>query len=599
MRKMKGFKGENTNFKIDFKVLKRIFSYMFDYKIRLFIIAVTTVFASLTGIIGTAFLKTVIDKYIEPLTKNYDLELVNGFIHILLIIAVIYLIGSICSYLSGRLTVTVVARSLYKIRTDLFNKMENLSIEYFDSYKHGELMSLYTNDIDALREMLTQTFSTYISALISIIGTFSMMFYYSWQLTLITIFVLFISLFFAKKIAKKSSVYFTEQQNELAKLNGFIEEIVEGQKVVKVFCHEELSKNDFQKVNDKLYEVSTKATTFASILFPVLINLLNINYILVAIIGSIFITKSIISIGILIPFIVYTRAIIDPIIELADQLTNILTALAGAKRIFEVIDKDTEIDDGKITFENDKKVDGRIEFSNVTFSYKNGENTLKSINLKANKGEKVALVGSTGAGKTTIISILNRFYDIQGGKITFDDIDIKDIKKSDLRKMFSMVLQDTHLFTDTIMENIRYGRLEAMDEEVFEAAKLANADKFILNLPNGYKTILTGDATNLSQGERQLLAIARAIISNRPVLILDEATSSIDTRTEKLIEDAMNNLIKNKTVFIIAHRLSTIRNSDKIVVLEHGEIIEQGSHDELLKNKGRYYELCNGLSELE
>ncbi len=351
--------------------------------------------------------------------------------------------------------------------------------------------------------------------------------------------------------------------------------------------------------NDKLYEVSTKATTFASILFPVLINLLNINYILVAIIGSIFITKSIISIGILIPFIVYTRAIIDPIIELADQLTNILTALAGAKRIFEVIDKDTEIDDGKITFENDKKVDGRIEFSNVTFSYKNGENTLKSINLKANKGEKVALVGSTGAGKTTIISILNRFYDIQGGKITFDDIDIKDIKKSDLRKMFSMVLQDTHLFTDTIMENIRYGRLEAMDEEVFEAAKLANADKFILNLPNGYKTILTGDATNLSQGERQLLAIARAIISNRPVLILDEATSSIDTRTEKLIEDAMNNLIKNKTVFIIAHRLSTIRNSDKIVVLEHGEIIEQGSHDELLKNKGRYYELCNGLSELE
>ncbi len=572
---------------------------MFDYKIRLFIIAVTTVFASLTGIIGTAFLKTVIDKYIEPLTKNYDLELVNGFIHILLIIAVIYLIGSICSYLSGRLTVTVVARSLYKIRTDLFNKMENLSIEYFDSYKHGELMSLYTNDIDALREMLTQTFSTYISALISIIGTFSMMFYYSWQLTLITIFVLFISLFFAKKIAKKSSVYFTEQQNELAKLNGFIEEIVEGQKVVKVFCHEELSKNDFQKVNDKLYEVSTKATTFASILFPVLINLLNINYILVAIIGSIFITKSIISIGILIPFIVYTRAIIDPIIELADQLTNILTALAGAKRIFEVIDKDTEIDDGKITFENDKKVDGRIEFSNVTFSYKNGENTLKSINLKANKGEKVALVGSTGAGKTTIISILNRFYDIQGGKITFDDIDIKDIKKSDLRKMFSMVLQDTHLFTDTIMENIRYGRLEAMDEEVFEAAKLANADKFILNLPNGYKTILTGDATNLSQGERQLLAIARAIISNRPVLILDEATSSIDTRTEKLIEDAMNNLIKNKTVFIIAHRLSTIRNSDKIVVLEHGEIIEQGSHDELLKNKGRYYELCNGLSELE
>lgn len=599
MRKMKGFKGDNTNFKIDFKILKRVFSYMFDYKIRLFIIAVTTVFASLTGIIGTAFLKTVIDKYIEPLTKNYNLELVNGFIHILLIIAIIYLIGSICSYLSGRLTVTVVARSLYKIRTDLFNKMENLSIEYFDSYKHGELMSLYTNDIDTLREMLTQTFSTYISALISIIGTFSMMFYYSWQLTLITIFVLFISLFFSRKIAKKSSVYFTEQQNELAKLNGFIEEIVEGQKVVKVFCHEELSKNDFQKINNNLCEVSTKATTFASILFPVLANLLSINYILVAIIGSIFITKSIISIGILIPFIVYTRAIIDPIMELADQLPGILSALAGAKRIFEVIDKDVEIDNGKITFENNKKVDGRIEFNNVTFSYKNGENTLKSINLKANKGEKVALVGSTGAGKTTIISILNRFYDIQEGKITFNDIDVKDIKKSDLRKMFSMVLQDTHLFTDTIMENIRYGRLEATDEEVFEAAKLANADKFISNLPNGYKTILTDDATNLSQGERQLLSIARAIISDRPVLIFDEATSSVDTRTEKLIEDAINNLIKNKTVFIIAHRLSTIRNSDKIVVLEHGEIIEQGNHDELLKNKGRYYELCNGLSELE
>ncbi len=599
MQKIKGFKGDSVNFKIDFKILKRVFSYMFDYKIRLFIITVTTVITSLTGIIGTAFLKTVIDKYIEPLARNYNLELVNGFIHILLIIAIIYIVGAICSYLSGRLTVTVVARSLYKIRTDLFNKMENLSIEYFDSYKHGELMSLYTNDIDALREMLTQTFSTYISAIISIIGTFSMMFYYSWQLTLITIFVLFISLFFAKKIAKKSSIYFTEQQNELAKLNGFIEEIVEGQKVVKVFCHEELSKNDFQKINNKLYEVSTKATTFASILFPVLVNLLNINYVLIAIIGSIFITKSIISIGILVPFIVYTRAIIDPIIELADQLTNVLTALAGAKRIFEVIDKNTEIDDGKITFEDNKEIDGKIEFNNVTFSYKNGENNLKSINLRANKGEKIALVGSTGAGKTTIISILNRFYDIQDGKITFDDIDIKDIKKSSLRKMFSMVLQDTHLFTDTIMENIRYGKLEATDEEVLEAARLANADKFISNLPNGYNTILTADATNLSQGERQLLAIARAIISNRPVLILDEATSSIDTRTEKLIENAMNNLIKNKTVFIIAHRLSTVRNSDKIVVLENGEIIEQGSHIELLKNKGRYYELCSGLSELE
>lgn len=597
--------------KDNFRTLGRIFSYVFYYKISIFTIFAATAITALAGVVGTAFLKSVVDKYIEPLTKNYDKALLNGFIYTLLLMAFVYILGAFSAYLSGRLTVSVVARTLCKIRMDLFEKMEKSSLKYFDSHKHGELMSLYTNDINTIRGLLSQTLSSYFSSVIILITTFSMMFYYSWQLTIVVLGIVLMTLFFTKKIIKKSSKYFTEQQDELAKLNGFVEEMIEGQKVVKVFCHEEQTRNDFQKINSNLCEISTKATIFAIVMFPLLVNLLNINYVLVAMVGAIFITKSMISIGTLIPFLIYTRSIIDPIIDVTDQLADILSALAGAKRVFRAIDGEPEIDEGNTTVElknNElffidgnikKKVEGNVKFENVVFSYDNKNNILKSINLEAKKGEKIALVGSTGAGKTTIISVLNRFYDIQSGKITFDEIDIKSIKKNDLRKMFSMVLQDTHLFTGSIMENIRYGRLDATDEEVKMAAELANANKFIESLPDGYNTILTSDASNLSQGERQLLNIARAILSNRQLLILDEATSSIDTKTESLIEEAINNLIKNKTVFIIAHRLSTVRNADKIIVLEQGKVKEQGSHEELLNNKGRYYELYNGLVELE
>lgn len=608
---VKKIRKDFTNLRKNFKTLGRIFSYMFSYKFQISVIFITTIISSLAGIVGTAFLKIVIDKYIEPLTKNYDKLLISGFIDILLIMACIYLLGAFCSYLSGRLTVNVVAKTLYKIRIDLFIKMEKSSIKYFDSHKHGELMSLYTNDINVLGEMLSQTFTGYISPILTIIGAFSIMFYYSRQLTLLVISIVLMVLFCAKKIVKKSNKYFTDQQDELAKLNGFVEEMVEGQKVVKVFCHEKQTRNDFKKINTDLCRVSTKAIIYAVILFPLSINILNLNYILVAVVGSIFVAKSVISMGILIPFLIYTRDIVDPIVDLTEQMSNVFPALAGARRVFMAIDGEDEIDEGTINIElknNDlffvgknirKRVEGNIKFENVIFNYGNKKQVLKSINLEVNRGEKIALVGSTGAGKTTIISVLNRFYDIQGGKITFDDIDIKTVKKSDFRKLFSIVLQDTHLFTGTIMENIKYGKLDASNDEVMIATKLANVDKFVSRLPNGYDTVLKADASNLSQGERQLLSIARAILSNREVLILDEATSSIDIRTESLIEEAIDNLVKNKTVFIIAHRLSTVKNADKIVVLENGKVVEQGNHEELLKSNGRYYELYSGLVSIE
>ena len=610
--------------------LKRLFVYTKGLRLALTVVIIGIILTAVAKIVGTAFLKIIVDKYIEPLIKDYNIEIFNGFINTLLLIGVIYFTGVIASYLYSRILISIAAKVLYNIRCDLFSKMEKLPIKYFDTHTHGELMSLYTNDIDAIREMMTESFPSFILSIISIIGIFSMMVYYSWQLTCIVMIAILFMFFLARNITKKSGSYFIKQQNELGKVNGFVEEMIEGQKVVKVFCHENKTIDDFNIINNELYDISSKANGYANVLMPTMVNLSNINYAIISISGSIFILLNILTLGTLVAFLQYTRMFVHPISDISQQFNSVLTALAGAERIFKVMDTRPEKDDGKVVLANIKidengniietnertgiwawksidkdgkakyiELKGEIEFKDVVFSYNDEKIVLNTINLKANMSEKIAFVGSTWAGKTTITNLINRFYDIKSGEITFDGINIKNIKKADLRKTISIVLQDTHLFTDTVRENIRYGKLNATDDEVVEASKLANAHDFITLLPNGYDTILTTDGQNLSQGERQLLAIARAIVADPPVLILDEATSSIDTRTEKLIEQGMDTLMKGRTVFIIAHRLSTVRDSDTIIVLENGTIIEQGNHEKLLDNKGKYYQLYNGMFELE
>ena len=611
------------------KVLNRIFKYLFEYKLYLFFVFISIIFASLARVVVNAFLKKIIDNYIIPLSKQYNQELMQGFITILFIIGIVYFVGTISAYIFRRIMLFLSTTTLYKIREELFTKMEMLPLKYFDTKKHGDLMSIYSNDIDALRNMLSETFASCIFDFINITGIFVMMIYYSWELTTIIVFMLIIILFSLKYITKKSREFFLQQQKELGKINGFIEEMIEGQKVIKVFCHENKSKLDFETLNERLRFVSTEANSYANIMMPIMTNLSNINYALISIAGAILIILNIISLGTLISFLQYTRSFFNPIAGISQQFNSILVALAGAERIFEVIDERPEIDDGKITLINAKindngeiietkdrsniwawkednngkiiyrELKGEIIFKNVLFKYDNNKVILNTINIQANMGEQIALVGSIGAGKTTITNLINRFYDIQQGEILFDGINIKNIKKSDLRKTISIVLQDTHLFTGSVIDNIRYGKLNATDDEIISACKLANADYFINNLPDGYNTILTADANNLSQGERQLLAIARAILADPPILILDEATSSIDTRTERLIEEGMQTLMKGRTVFIIAHRLSTVRNSQNIIVLENGTVLESGNHNELLDKKGRYYQLYNGMFELE
>lgn len=610
--------------------LKRLFAYTKGLRLALTVVIIGIILTAVAKIVGTAFLKIIVDKYIEPLIKVYDIEIFNGFINTLLLIGVIYFTGVMASYIYSRILISISAKALYNIRCDLFSKMEKLPIKYFDTHTHGELMSLYTNDIDAIREMMTESFPSFILSIISIVGIFSMMVYYSWQLTCVVMLAVVFMFFLARNITKKSGLYFVKQQNELGKVNGFVEEMIEGQKVVKVFCHENKTIDDFNIINNELYDISSKANGYANVLMPTMVNLSNINYAIISISGSIFILLNILTLGTLVAFLQYTRMFVHPISDISQQFNSVLTALAGAERIFKVMDTRPEKDDGKVVLANIKidengniietnertgiwawksidkdgkakyiELKGEIEFKDVVFSYNDEKIVLNTINLKANMGEKIAFVGSTGAGKTTITNLINRFYDIKSGEITFDGINIKNIKKADLRKTISIVLQDTHLFTDTVRENIRYGKLNATDDEVVEASKLANAHEFISHLPKGYDTILTTDGQNLSQGERQLLAIARAIVADPPVLILDEATSSIDTRTEKLIEQGMDTLMKGRTVFIIAHRLSTVRDSDSIIVLENGTIIEQGNHEKLLDNKGKYYQLYNGMFELE
>ena len=620
-----------------FGAFKRILSYMAEYKLLLILVVIFIICSSLANVIGTSFLQKIIDNYLTPLIKDSgNAELYKGFIAVLGQMLLIYVIGALCTFGYARIMLNISTKTLFKIRTDLFTHMESLPIKYFDTHTHGELMSRYTNDIDTIREMLSNAVASFISSAVTIIGVFVMMIYYSWQLTLVSIGMLFVILFLTGKIGGKSGKYFKEQQKALGAVNGYIEEMIDGQKVVKVFVHEEQAKDEFKKLNDELCEAATNANTFANILGPINNNLGHIQYALTAVVGGILAIMNVhsfsglITVGTVVAFLQYTRNFSMPISQVSQLFNSVLSALAGAERIFSMIDEPSEVDDGYVTLVNAKeapdgtltecaertgvwawkhphkadgtitytKVQGRVEFDDVTFGYEENKTVLNGISLYAKPGQKIAFVGSTGAGKTTITNLINRFYDVPDGKIRYDGININKIKKDDLRRSLSMVLQDTHLFTGTVMDNIRYGKLDATDEEVIKAAKLANADSFIRHLPEGYDTMLYSDGANLSQGQRQLLAIARAAVADPPVLILDEATSSIDTRTEALIEKGMDSLMEGRTVFVIAHRLSTVRNSDAIMVLEHGNIIERGNHDALIADHGKYYQLYTGMFEL-
>lgn len=620
-----------------FGAFKRILSYMAEYKALLLLVVVFIICSSLANVIGTSFLQKIIDNYLTPLFKDSgNAELYRGFMAVLGQMMLVYVIGALCTFGYSRIMLNISTKTLFKIRTDLFTHMETLPIKYFDTHTHGELMSRYTNDIDTIREMLSNAVSSFISSAVTIIGVFVMMVYYSWQLTLVSIGMLLVILFLTGKIGGKSGKYFKEQQKEIGAVNGYIEEMIDGQKVVKVFVHEKQAKEEFEQLNDRLCEASTNANTFANILGPVNNNLGHVQYALTAVVGGILAIKGVhsfsgpIMVGTVVAFLQYTRNFSMPISQVSQLFNSVLSALAGAERIFNMIDEPSEVDDGYVTLVNAKeapdgtltecsertgvwawkhphkadgtitytKVEGRVEFDDVTFGYEENKTVLNGISLYAKPGQKIAFVGSTGAGKTTITNLINRFYDVPDGKIRYDGININKIKKDDLRRSLSMVLQDTHLFTGTVMDNIRYGKLDATDEEVIKAAKLANADSFIRHLPEGYDTMLYSDGANLSQGQRQLLAIARAAVADPPVLILDEATSSIDTRTEALIEKGMDSLMEGRTVFVIAHRLSTVRNSDAIMVLEHGNIIERGNHDALIADHGKYYQLYTGMFEL-
>lgn len=611
-------------------IIKRIFSYMYGFKIHFALVIVGVIFSAIAGIAGNALLTPLINN-IEDALKTGEWDKAQ-FMMILAVIAVVYAVGALSSLLYQRMMMKVSTTTLMRIRNDLFNKMESLPIKYFDKHTHGELMSLYTNDTDTLREMLSNSISQFISSAITIVGVFALMIAYSWLLTIIVVVMLFIIIKVIGVIGSRSGKGFIAQQKAIGKANGYIEELIDGQKVVKVFCHEDKANEEFDKLNDELCEAATRANTYANILMPIMNNLSYLHYAATAIVGGIMAVSGFggMNVGKLVSYLQFTRQFAQPITQVSQQLNAVLTALAGAERIFNVIDEEPEADDGYVTLvdavrnadgslsESAEKtgirawkhphkadgtvtyteVKGAVEFDDVVFGYEPEKTVLNGISLYSKAGQKIAFVGSTGAGKTTITNLINRFYDVPDGKIRYDGININKIKKRDLRMSQSVVLQDTHLFTGTVMDNIRYGKLDATDEEIYAAAKLANAHGFITHLENGYNTMLTADGGNLSQGQRQLLAIARAAVADPPVLILDEATSSIDTRTEALIEKGMDGLMEGRTVFVIAHRLSTVRNSKAIMVLEHGKIIERGNHDDLIEQKGKYYQLYTGMFEL-
>ena len=611
------------------KALARVFSYMKGSKWLILLVVFCLLISSTAGIIGTYMLKPLINDHIVPYIGQNDPDL-SGLLQALTFLGIVYLSGVVSGYVVNRLMVTISNSSLNAIRRDLFNKMQDLPISYFDTHTHGELMSRYTNDVDVVREMISSGLTNIITSSVTVVGTFVMMLIISPLLTLLIIAMLFVIFYIIKTIGGRSARAFKRQQAAVGAVNGYIEEMIEGQKVVKVFCHEDEAKERFNLLNEEMRQAATSANTTANILMPIMNNISYFNYAITAAVGAVMAINGMLDIGSIASFLQYTRSFSQPITQISQQFNNIFAALAGAERIFALIDAPKEEDDGYVTLVNAVKdengnltetsdrtgvwawkhphhdgtltyteVKGDVVFEDMTFGYVPNKTVLHNLSLYAKPGQKIAFVGSTGAGKTTITNLLNRFYELDSGKIRYDGINIQKIRKDDLRRSMAMVLQDTHLFTGTVMENIRYGRLDATDEEVIAAAKLANAHGFIMHLPQGYDTILTSDGANLSQGQRQLLAIARAAVADPPVLILDEATSSIDTRTESLINKGMDQLMAGRTVFVIAHRLSTVRNANAIMVLEQGRIIERGDHDQLIAKGGKYYQLYTGMLELD
>ncbi len=630
---MSSSKKETKKMKLDKHTMSRLLEYIFvPYKKRFILVLLCIVISALAGVGGSLFLRVLIDDFIVPLSSQAN----PSFIPLLKALAMmggIYLCGVIATFLYNRLMITIAQGALKSIRDDMFAHMQHLSIRFFDTNSHGDLMSLYTNDTDTLRQLVTQSIPNIFSSSLTVLAIFFAMLFTSWHLTVVVIFSLTGMLWITSKIAKQSGKYFMDQQKSLGKTNGFIEEMIHGQKVVKVFTYEKEAEKSFDKLNEELFNNANKANRFANILMPIMGNISYIQYVIVAIAGGMLAISGwggVLTLGAIATFLQLSRTINMPINQMAQQLNSVVMALAGAKRIFALLDQEPEVDEGYVTLvnasydekgaivETDRrtnfwawknphntqaemytKLDGYVQFLNVDFGYNEDKLVLKDVSLYARPTHKIALVGATGAGKTTITNLINRFYDLSDGKILYDGININKIKKDDLRRSLGVVLQDVNLFSDTVMENIRYGRLDATDEEVIEAAKLANADSFIRLLPQGYESELAGDGSSLSQGQRQLISIARAIVANPPVLILDEATSSIDTRTEAIVQKGMGALMHGRTVFVIAHRLSTIKNADVIMVLEQGEIIERGTHQQLMDKQGQYQKLYTGVFELE
>lgn len=619
---------QNIKSQNEFYTIKRIIAYMLkNYGLLFFVVIVCIIGSAAATLRGTLFMQDLIDDYILPMTEETDPDF-SPLAGALLKMAGVYAIGIVCSYAYNRIMVNICQGTMRNLRIDLFTHMESLPIKYFDTHAHGDIMSVYTNDVDTLRQLISQSIPQAINSVVTLITTFISMIVLNVPLTIVTLAMVGVMLIVTSKISGKSAKYFTEQQQNLGKVNGYIEEMMSGQKVVKVFCHEDKSIEQFRKINEELRDSANNANGFANIMMPVNANLGNISYVLCTAVGATIALNGYagLTLGTLVSFLTLNKNFNQPVTQISQQLNSIVMAMAGAERVFDLLDEKPEEDNGYVELVNAKndsngelveteertglwawkhphsadgtvtytKLDGGVVFDDVDFGYDDKKIVLHNITLFAEPGQKIAFVGSTGAGKTTITNLINRFYDIRDGKIRVDNININKIKKADLRRSLGIVLQDTHLFTGTVMDNIRYGRLDATDEECIAAAKLANAHGFIKRLPEGYNTMLSGDGDNLSQGQRQLLAIARAAVADPPVLILDEATSSIDTRTETLVQDGMDKLMKGRTTFVIAHRLSTVRNSDCIMVLEQGRIIERGSHDRLIEQKGKYYQLYTG-----